>query len=286
LGKRARAAALDRFERGETLVLANAFVLTEGWDSPRCSCVALLRPSSAKGTMIQMIGRGVRLVETGMYNNEIFKTDCVVLDFGNTTKKHGSLEQEVVLKPYRKGKGVAPMRKCPQCGFHCHATIEACPSCGHAFETTPTATIDDMRLSEIDPTEFSPFRWEYLNERCIAANGLTASVVVAESGGMWHAFGQSEKTGPNYQTLISSAKAVAIASADTFLQQHGDDLKFAKTRSWLSMPPTQEQLRRLPAVAHQDPKLNRYRASLYLSIELSKPRLEAALRERRRQIAA
>jgi superfamily II DNA or RNA helicase len=32
----------------------------EGWDHPPTSCVVLLRPSSYKSTMIQMVGRGLR----------------------------------------------------------------------------------------------------------------------------------------------------------------------------------------------------------------------------------
>ena len=66
LGDRERAAILGRYERGETTVLCNAMVLTEGWDSPRTMCIIWARPiSKTKGggaspLFIQGIGRGLR----------------------------------------------------------------------------------------------------------------------------------------------------------------------------------------------------------------------------------
>ena len=51
---------LARYERGETLVLCNAMVLTEGWDSPRTMCVVWARPTTSKPLFIQGVGRGLR----------------------------------------------------------------------------------------------------------------------------------------------------------------------------------------------------------------------------------
>jgi superfamily II DNA or RNA helicase len=59
----ARKKALARFESGESQVMVNVAVLTEGWDFPPTSCVVLLRPSSFKSTLIQMIGRGLRTID-------------------------------------------------------------------------------------------------------------------------------------------------------------------------------------------------------------------------------
>ena len=71
-------------------------VLTEGWDHPPTSCVVLLRPSSYKSTMIQMVGRGLRTVDPAEHPG-VVKTDCVVLDFGTSSLTHGTLEQDVDL---------------------------------------------------------------------------------------------------------------------------------------------------------------------------------------------
>lgn len=55
-----RRAVLERYEAGVTTVICNAMVLTEGWDSPRTSCVIIARPTQSKPLLIQMAGRGVR----------------------------------------------------------------------------------------------------------------------------------------------------------------------------------------------------------------------------------
>lgn len=55
-----RRAILDRYEAGVTTVLCNAMVLTEGWDSPRTSCVIVARPTQSVPLFVQMVGRGLR----------------------------------------------------------------------------------------------------------------------------------------------------------------------------------------------------------------------------------
>ncbi|NPB73705.1 helicase, partial [Shigella sonnei] len=79
---------LADYEAGDIHVIVNVAVLTEGWDHPPTSCVVLLRPSSYKSTMIQMVGRGLRTVDPEEHPG-IVKTDCVVLDFGTSSLTHG-----------------------------------------------------------------------------------------------------------------------------------------------------------------------------------------------------
>lgn len=58
-GSKDREAILDRYERGETKVLCNAMVLTEGWDSPRTMCIIWARNGGGP-LFIQGLGRGLR----------------------------------------------------------------------------------------------------------------------------------------------------------------------------------------------------------------------------------
>lgn len=51
---------LARFDRGEIQVVANAMVLTEGWDSPIASCAVLARPTKSAGLYQQQVGRVLR----------------------------------------------------------------------------------------------------------------------------------------------------------------------------------------------------------------------------------
>jgi superfamily II DNA or RNA helicase len=68
-----RAAALADFRAGRTRVLANVAVLTEGFDDPGVSCVAMARPTRSEGLYAQCVGRGTRLAPD--------KKDCLILDF-------------------------------------------------------------------------------------------------------------------------------------------------------------------------------------------------------------
>lgn len=68
-----RARALADFRDGRIHVLANVAVLTEGFDDPGVSCVAMARPTRSEGLYAQCVGRGTRLAEG--------KRDCLILDF-------------------------------------------------------------------------------------------------------------------------------------------------------------------------------------------------------------
>jgi superfamily II DNA or RNA helicase len=68
-----RAAVLARYRSGATQLVCNAMLLTEGFDAPDTSCIALARPTKSRSLITQMIGRGTRLAEG--------KGACLVLDF-------------------------------------------------------------------------------------------------------------------------------------------------------------------------------------------------------------
>lgn len=52
---------ISRFRSGETRIICNSMVLTEGFDCPEVDCVINLRPTQSKGLFTQMLGRGTRL---------------------------------------------------------------------------------------------------------------------------------------------------------------------------------------------------------------------------------
>jgi superfamily II DNA or RNA helicase len=58
---RDRAAILDRFKQGKTTLLANAMLLTEGYDEPSIDCVVCLRPTQVRSLYSQIVGRGTRI---------------------------------------------------------------------------------------------------------------------------------------------------------------------------------------------------------------------------------
>jgi len=69
---------LARFKSGETRVLVNVGVLTEGFDEPSIQSIILARPTRSTLLYTQIVGRGTRLYEG--------KPHCTILDFVDTTK--------------------------------------------------------------------------------------------------------------------------------------------------------------------------------------------------------
>lgn len=73
-----REAILARFASGETKVLVNVGVLTEGFDEPTVQAIILARPTRSTLLYTQIVGRGTRLHES--------KQHCTILDIADTTK--------------------------------------------------------------------------------------------------------------------------------------------------------------------------------------------------------
>jgi superfamily II DNA or RNA helicase len=74
---------LADFAAGKIQVLANAMLLTEGWDDPGTSAVLMARPTKSRSLYAQMVGRGLRLCEG--------KADCLLLDFVDSASRHNLL---------------------------------------------------------------------------------------------------------------------------------------------------------------------------------------------------
>lgn len=73
-----RARTLRDFAEGRVQVVTNVAVLTEGFDDPGVSCVAMARPTRSAGMYAQCVGRGTRLAPG--------KKDCLVLDFADVSE--------------------------------------------------------------------------------------------------------------------------------------------------------------------------------------------------------
>ena len=127
-----REAILGRLRSGETQVLSNCMVLTEGWDMPDVGCCILARPTKQRGLFLQMIGRVLRPAE--------YKERAIILDHSGGVYRHGRPEDRIewtldvdsqAANPEheRRKKGDAMrMRECPSCQ---HVLTEIpCWQCG------------------------------------------------------------------------------------------------------------------------------------------------------------
>ncbi len=95
-----RRATFDAFAGGRVRFLVNVGVATEGTDLPRCSCVAIARPTMSRALFVQMTGRGVR--PFGAWGRDepatsearklaiasSAKPDCLLLNFAPSNARH------------------------------------------------------------------------------------------------------------------------------------------------------------------------------------------------------
>lgn len=122
-----REAILARLRSGETQVVGNVGVLTEGWDEPRVGCVVLARPTKSVGLYLQMVGRGRRPAP----GKEVLRlhdhTGCVL--------EHGEADDERswgLAKARAQGRKKSASAGLVTCGACCatHAVSwGSCPVC-------------------------------------------------------------------------------------------------------------------------------------------------------------
>jgi superfamily II DNA or RNA helicase len=123
-----RDAAVDRFRRGETLVLSNSDLFGEGFDVPAIEAAILLRPTQSLSLYLQQVGRALRPSEG--------KAEAIILDHAGNSIKHGlpddvrewSLEDRE--KRSRGEVAEVAVRQCDEC-FFVYRPAPRCPCCGH-----------------------------------------------------------------------------------------------------------------------------------------------------------
>lgn len=128
-----RAATLARLRSGETQVVTNCMILTEGFDYPGAGCIVIARPTKSRGLYLQMAGRGVR-PHPG-------KENCILIDHSGCIANHGFIDEPV--KWTLDGKKQAWSRlgkmraeKCILTCEMCRAAFNGprCPYCGTEVE--------------------------------------------------------------------------------------------------------------------------------------------------------
>lgn len=134
-----RAAILARLARGETLVVSNCMVLTEGWDMPCVKCAILACPTKSAGKYLQQAGRILRPFEG---------QPAIILDHAGCSLEHGfpSDDREFTLAgDSRKAANAgARARSCPQCGFVVPLGTPQCNGCGYIFQPSDAGGVAEV----------------------------------------------------------------------------------------------------------------------------------------------
>lgn len=128
MSNEARDGAVERFRRGETLVLSNSDLFGEGFDVPAIEAAILLRPTKSLSLYLQQVGRALRPCEG--------KREAIILDHAGNSLRHGlpdderewSLEDRE--KRARSAPSEVPVRQCSEC-FFVYRPAASCPQCGH-----------------------------------------------------------------------------------------------------------------------------------------------------------
>jgi DNA repair protein RadD len=155
-----RDAALARLASGETKVVVNCQVLTEGWDLPAVSCCILARPTRQMGLYRQMCGRVLRPAPG--------KRDAIILDHAGAVYRHGFLEDPVEwflaphrvaandaherrLAPAKTEKHALQLLECAECHAWIRVPGQPCANCGYLPVPPPRAIVfEDGDLAKVD----------------------------------------------------------------------------------------------------------------------------------------
>ena len=156
-----REAILDRLKSGETKVISNCMVLTEGFDCPDLGACVLARPTRNVGLFIQMAGRVLRRADG--------KNDALIIDHSGNIYEHGFLEddhgwrlsvaegsktREERIKDFVEKDPIT----CKECG-HVYKGQLVCPACGHRPEKkgkyveTRHADLMEVRRKKLEATQ-------------------------------------------------------------------------------------------------------------------------------------
>lgn len=160
-----RSETLRRFERGEIDVVANVFVLTEGFDFPAIDACVLARGCSHHGTYLQMIGRAIRAAPG--------KSRALILDLVGAVHDHGlpdadrvySLEGEAI---QTAAKG-ASLRQCRACGAVFESGPSACVRCGEPLPPPPKPRVSREALTQIFQAHSSDRKESAWHQLCAIA---------------------------------------------------------------------------------------------------------------------
>ncbi len=150
-----RDAILARLATGETLVVSNCMVLTEGWDLPALECAIIARPTASLNLHLQMIGRVMRACHG--------KDGALVLDHAGNHHVHGLVTRRLDYTLSDEKVGFSEplgLRRCGHCGLLFETGAPCCPECGWAPEATGAgrrhrpAIHGEGELAEFDDSAF------------------------------------------------------------------------------------------------------------------------------------
>jgi hypothetical protein len=116
---------INDFKAGKLRACVNVNIMTTGTNIPAIDMIVLCRATQSTSLYVQMVGRGTRK------SDDTGKKDCLVLDFGQNTLRHGPID---TASQSRSGGGKEPLgRQCPECDTVSPIGSAICIACGFVF---------------------------------------------------------------------------------------------------------------------------------------------------------
>lgn len=156
-----RVKLLGDFRNGSLRWLVNCDVLTTGFDAPCIDAIAVLRATMSPGLFAQIVGRGLRKHDS--------KTNCLILDFGENIKRHGSIDNPDfgrASQGKKSGKARSAIhnngrgKECFNCGIDVPNRSPECPECGFVFPVNHDSKADEESTLTGAP---EPEEWEVIS---------------------------------------------------------------------------------------------------------------------------
>jgi len=244
-----RAETLADFRAGRLSAVTNVGVLTEGFDDPGVSCIAMARPTRSDGLYAQCVGRGTRRAPG--------KQDCLVLDFVDlsdlsliTLPTLAGLPPDVDLE----GASVDEAEQAMGQIWDDHPGFEVEPGSITLGEIQRRAQAFDPLALEVNAEvmAISGFRWESLGARGLALHvhwgnkGLTEILVL-----------DNRKRGKRWQVMVGAKEMArfsrleeAVEAVDYEVERRGRKTTASALAeaAWRRAPVPEAVARQLAAV--------------------------------------
>ena len=236
-----RRAVLARLHRGETRVVPNAQVLTEGWDEPAVSCALMLRPTKSAPFFVQMAGRVLRPFIGTLGGRPYAKEDALILDMAGSAEQLGlaTIADLAGLPPgsVKKGKSL----------------MEAADDAAQLERTRQSVAM--ARTKQVDLLRRSNLRWLEVGGAWVLPVGADQTMILNPLPGgaedEWDVYRWQKGATP----VLESGKPLALDWArgvgEEVARAHGSTLSDANAE-WRKKPASVAQVDALERMGYAD----------------------------------
>lgn len=204
---------INEFKAGRIKYLVACEVLLVGFDAPICDGIVNLRPTKSGLVWVQLCGRGMRLHPD--------KSDCLVVDFTDTSIEMGPLDEIEGNAPKLKS-GEAPTKICDECFSIVLAGLKICPTCGfefqfqhredgQQFDSTTGLLVSGVIKNEDGTRTYPVARVEY--ETTITSKGSPALVA------RYHSANRASPVATEYYNLWHHSAGVVRRDSERWLRR-------------------------------------------------------------------